>query len=98
MSDWLRDAAVITALVVAFEVFTGRIGAAVKWCKSLLDERRERRKAEKEAEEAREKARQSKRALQETIRLKDMEIETKDRIIAAMSAEMERLHRNGGAP
>lgn len=98
MSDWLKDAAVITAIVVAFEAFTGRIGSAVMWCKTLIDERRERKKAEAEEREAKEAALKSSRALQETIRLKDLEIETKDRIIAAMSEEMERLHRNGGAP
>lgn len=90
MPNWVQDAGMITAVVLVFNALTGRMGSAITWIAGRRDARRARRESEK-------KAREATKALQRTIELQNVELGIKDRIIAAMTEEMDRLHRNGGA-
>lgn len=80
MSDWIKDAAWITAVGTVFGIATGRFGSAIAWMADYMDRARERRSAQKTV-----------RTALETIDLKDMELEVKDRIIMALNKENSRL-------
>ena len=88
MPDW-RDAAWIAAFGTLLSIVMGKLGGVATWISHRRDQARDRRESQKTV-----------RALLETIDLKDMELGVKDRIIDALTRELDRRGetRNGGRP